>query len=101
MKDKVLILLLHAVSRGSSFLSLVNAGYTFSQLALLIKEATNLGYIKQDEFELSLTEEGETKLSELLEHESLQGKKQWLLPQSYYKIKPRKKYDIILPEKIL
>lgn len=101
MKDNALIYLLHAVSRGSNFLSLVNAEYTFSQLALLINEATESGYIMQDGLALTLTEEGGNKLTSLLKQQNLRGKQQWILPQSIYRTEPKKRYDIILPDEIL
>lgn len=101
MEDRNVMWILHTVSRGSSVLGLLNAGYTYSQIALFIAEITALGYLSQNEGDLKLTQRGRKELERLLDKQNLHGNHQWILPQTIYKTKPIRKYDIILPDKIL
>lgn len=101
MSDKILLVILHTVSRKASTLGLIDMGYTYSQIALFISEATRLGYLVQNNEDLELTDDGISKLFELMEKLKIKKENQWILPQYSYRTQPIGKYDIVMPDKIL
>lgn len=101
MKSHTLMIILYKIQKKSNFTSLLDYGYTYSQLAIIIQEMIQQEYLSLKNEELELTEKGVEKLDELLKEGGLKGKSRWILPQYSYRTEPIKKYDIILPKKIL
>lgn len=93
--DKILLM----VSCGTTYESVLDSGYTYSQLALMLKEVIARGYVKMSDHKFQLTIAGENTLCELSNNKH--GSNKWILSNQMYYTNPIDKYDIILPDKFL
>ncbi|HWQ97733.1 MAG TPA: hypothetical protein VN538_06565 [Clostridia bacterium] len=101
MNNTKLLMLLFSISKKTSVSNIIGSDFTYSQLAMLLSEANRLGYISQQNGDIELTEAGTIEMSNLLNERNLHKKKNLILPQYDNRTKPIKKYDIVLPDKIL
>lgn len=100
MKPKTLLFILHAIKYNLSTDQLDKLGLTYSQIAKLIKEATEQEYIESDEkFRLKLTQSGEEKYIELTKKVFPDVNKTWLYPNEEYRIDKMDIFDVYLPKR--
>lgn len=102
MIEKNLILLLRHIFGNWPMEILINEGYTYSQIAVLLKKLQTHGFcdIKSDG-RLSLTEKGAKTLKEQCRDcQYSGGPAEWIKPQTQYRRFSIEKYDIILPKKV-
>lgn len=101
MTDTSLLLLLNAVKNDIATASLMDAGYSYSQIAIIIREAVSAGFLQMDYNHLAITTSGNEKLRSLLSKEGFHGQEQRVLPNPRFRTTPIGKYDIMLPKRIL
>ena len=93
------ILILKLVAVGGSLYSLRKRNLTHAQIAMLIQEQIDLGFLEMNNDELKVTDSGYEYLNE--EIKKLNGNERaWILPQENYYRKPISPNKIILPKKI-
>ena len=81
MNSTKLMMLLFAISKGTSVNNIIGSDFTYSQLAMLLSEANSQGYISQRNGNIELTEAGSIMMSDLMDERSLHKKKHMILPQ--------------------
>jgi len=100
MNNNILLKLLIIVSRNASLQLIIDQGYTYSQISILINELIEIGYVNYNNDVLTISEEGNRKLLELYSDMKIHNSQQWILPQEKYIKEKLSKYDIIFPKEI-
>ncbi len=101
MTKNILILLLRYIFENGPMEILINQGYTYSQIVLLLNEIQTNGYCElSEDGKLVLTAKGISTLSERYDVRKPSGAAEWIKPQMKYRVPPVGKYDIILPKKV-
>lgn len=93
------ILLLKIIESGARITLLHDRGLSFSQIALLIDELVNDGYVDMTDCRPNLTEKGKEELKSNMNSLYPRKKDQWILPnENMYNI-PISSDTIILPRR--
>ena len=94
--NKSLILLLQVIHSEGNIDPLLNAGLEYVQIAQLLSQAKQNGYVFLSEDKLILSEQGTQILSESLRQKIVGGG--WIRPLDEYRITQMDKGDVYLPE---
>lgn len=91
--------LLHTIQHRLGVESVVDLGLEYYQIARIISDLLENGYITDNQGLLTLTEAGEKKLEELNKQLYPSNHQTWLLPSEENRIPKIDKFDIYLPRK--
>ena len=94
------LLLLKSIDSNSSLSILLQRGYSYSQVANLLKKQETVGNIIIDDKGVRLTEAGRTVLNDGFKESQYKGKNTWILPQEQFYTKPISAKVIVLPKKL-
>lgn len=100
MEYNTLYTILKIISVNASSSILVSKGYTPSQIALLIRDVEEGGFVVvSEDGSLQLTGKGKNMISEYQDGNNLKGSNSLVFPQDDKRVTPLNKYDIIFPSK--
>lgn len=99
MTDAHLILLLQLIKNNGSIDSLVNLGLEYSQIANLIMQVKEEGYIALKDGILTITNAGIEKLDLLNKKLNRKFSESWISPYEQYRIKQIAKSEVYIPNK--
>lgn len=99
MNESIKILLLQVISNKGAVENIISKGYTYSQLANLIKELIRdeLVYVKDGS--LTVSDSGFKELMILNKKFERYNSETWISPQYEYRVDGLSKFDIFLPRK--
>lgn len=97
MKESFLILLLQVINAKADVTAMENVGLSYSQIARLISDSIETGYVLRDEGHLRLTESGLKKMRTDLGRDSLRKDGGWISPLDEMRIEKMAIDDIYLP----
>ena len=97
MSDSHLILLLQVIHAQADTNALLRRGLSYSQIAHLISESINLGYVVLDNHSLKLTMSGEYKMKTDLKEGKLRADGGWISPLEEFQMERWSLDDIYLP----
>ncbi len=93
------ILLLKIIDSKGRLSLLRERGLSHSQIAMLIRDQQEKGYIVISESEIKLSTQGSKYLCENLSKHIAKRKDQWILPKDHLYNKPINSDKIVLPKK--
>lgn len=97
LNESSLILFLQIIKNNGSIENLVQRGYEYSQIALLLSDILEEGYAEYEDDFIVITESGKRRLLELSNKYNRFNSSVWISPQEQYMIKNIEKFDIYLP----
>ncbi len=97
MKDSHLILLLQVINADADVKALQDRGLSFSQIAQLISESIEKGWVIREESRLKLTDPGKRKMREGIDGSRSRTDGGWISPLEEYRIEQWNIYEIYLP----
>lgn len=97
MSSRSIVLLLRVILSKGSIDVLLREGYRASQIAMLIEEAKEKGYLKNNIAELVVSDSGHRLVLEYLDSTNTKGIERWVLPKTENHTQKHSKYDIFIP----
>lgn len=94
------VVFLRLVEANGQLSSLMKQGFSYGQIALMIQQQEQEGYIEIGEDTIILTEKGKQYLKEHMKTGEENKTRAWILPQMVYYHTPISSEDIVLPKKI-
>lgn len=88
------------VSSNFPLKTLIEKGYTYSQMALIIEELEKRGYLGRNDGCISLTQEGKDALFEYQKRQKVFSSSSWILPQKQNYIEKISVNEIFLPKSL-
>jgi len=98
-KPRYILAILHTIDHQLSSDGLFSIGLDYFQIAKLISEVLQEGWVKDTDAGLLLTDIGKSKLEELNKQIYPSNPKSWILPSEENRIPKMDKFDIYLPKK--
>ena len=96
MVSKELILLKIIDMKGNLNI-LIEQGFTYGQIAVMIQQQTAEGNVYSTESAIELTEKGKQYLKDHFKKIGYKDKDMWILPQAQYYCEPISIEEVILP----